>query len=202
MSAAAAAADVPAKKPGRMKKLILMAAIAALVLGGGGVGLMVYLSKQRAAAEAAADEDDARAAATGTPKKKERRSSPPVFVPMDNFVVNLADHDADRYAQIGVTLEVTDEKQAEEIKSYMPAIRNNVLLLLAHKASTDLAGSEGKVLLAREIRREALRAMGEDLPDDEDPAASAPKAKKKKVKAEDAAELPIRSVQFSSFIIQ
>jgi len=201
MSAAAAAADVPAKKPGRMKKLILMAAIAALVLGGGGVGLMVYLSKQRAAAEAAADEDDARAAATGTPKKKERRSSPPVFVPMDNFVVNLADHDADRYAQIGVTLEVTDEKQAEEIKSYMPAIRNNVLLLLAHKASTDLAGSEGKVLLAREIRREALRAMGEDLPDDEAEAASAPKAGKKKKKVDEDA-LPIRAVQFSSFIIQ
>jgi flagellar FliL protein len=200
MSAAAAAADVPAKKPGRMKKLILMAAVAALVLGGVGVGLMVYLGKQRAAAEAAADEDDARAA-TASPKKKEHRS-PPVFVPMDNFVVNLADHDADRYAQIGVTLEVTDEKQAEEIKSYMPAIRNNILLLLAHKASADLAGSDGKVQLAREIRREALRAMGEDLPDDEDPAASAPKAKKKKVKAEDAAELPIRSVQFSSFIIQ
>jgi flagellar FliL protein len=200
MSAAAAAADVPAKKPGRMKKLILMAAIAALVLGGGGVGLMVYLSKQRAAAEAAADEDDAHAAA-GTPKKKEHRS-PPVFVPMDNFVVNLADHDADRYAQIGVTLEVTDEKQAEEIKSYMPAIRNNILLLLAHKASADLAGSDGKVQLAREIRREALRAMGEDLPEDESAAASAPKAKKKKAKTEDAPEPPIRSVQFSSFIIQ
>jgi flagellar FliL protein len=202
MSAAAAAADAtPAKKPGRMKKIILMAAIAALVLGGGGVGLMVYLGKQRAAAEAAADEEDG-GHASSTEKKKGHRS-PPVFVPMDNFVVNLADHDADRYAQIGVTLEVTDDKQAEEIKTYMPAIRNNVLLLLAHKASADLAGGEGKRLLAREIRREALRAMGEDLPDDdEEGAASAPKSKKKKKKAEDAPEPSIRSVQFSSFIIQ
>jgi len=203
MSAAAAAADAtPAKKPGRMKKLILMGAIAALVLGGGGVGLMVYLSKQRAAAEAAADEEDGGSHAAAAEKKKGRHS-PPVFVPMDNFVVNLADHDADRYAQIGVTLEVSDEKESEEIKTYMPAIRNNVLLLLAHKASTDLAGSEGKMQLAREIRREALRAMGEELPDDDEgAAASAPKAKKKKKAVEDGHEPPIRSVQFSSFIIQ
>ena len=202
MSAAAAAADAtPVKKPGRMKKIILMAAIAALVLGGGGVGLMVYLGKQRAAAEAAADEEDGGHAASV--EKKRGHRSPPVFVPMDNFVVNLADHDVDRYAQIGVTLEVTDAKEGEEIKTYMPAIRNNVLLLLAHKASTDLAGGEGKLQLAREIRREALRAMGEDLPDDdEEGAASAPKAKKKRKKAEDAPEPPIRSVQFSSFIIQ
>jgi flagellar FliL protein len=200
MSAAAAAADAtPVKKPGRMKKLILMGAIAALVLGGGGIGLMVYLGKQRAAAEAAADEDDGAHAATAEKKKGHR--SPPVFVPMDNFVVNLADHDADRYAQIGVTLEVSDEKQSEEIKTYMPAIRNNVLLLLAHKTSADLAGGDGKLQLAREIRREALRAMGEDVSDDEAGAASAPKAKKKK-KVEDAPEPPIRSVQFSSFIIQ
>jgi flagellar FliL protein len=201
MSAAAAAADAtPVKKPGRMKKIILMAAIAALVLGGGAVGLMVYLGKQRAAAEAAADEDDGGSHAAA---EKKGHRSPPVFVPMDNFVVNLADHDADRYAQIGVTLEVGDEKEAEEIKTYMPAIRNNVLLLLAHKASTDLAGSDGKVQLAHEIRREALRAMGADLPDDDEGgAASAPKAKKKKKKVEDAVEAPIRSVQFSSFIIQ
>ena len=201
MSAAAAAADAPVKKPGRMKKLILMGAIAALVLGGGGVGLMVYLAKQRAAAEAAADEEDG-GARGATAEKKKGHHSPPVFVAMDNFVVNLADHDADRYAQIGVTLEVSDEKQSEEIKTYMPAIRNNVLLLISHKASTDLAGSEGKIQLAHEIRREALRAMGEDVSgEDEGQAASAPKARKKK-KAEDAPEPPIRSVQFSSFIIQ
>ena len=204
MSAAAAAADAtPVKKPGRMKKIILMAAIAALVLGGGGVGLMVYLGKQRAAAEAAADEEDGGHA--GSVEKKKGHRSPPVFVPMDNFVVNLADHDVDRYAQIGVTLEVTDAKEGEEIKTYMPAIRNNVLLLLAHKTSADLAGGDGKLQLAREIRREALRAMGEELDDDEDAssdAASAPKPRKKKKKNVDAPELPIRSVQFSSFIIQ
>ena len=210
MSAAAAAADAPAAKPGGKKKLVVMIAVAALVLGGGGVGALVFMKKQKAAAEAAAaDSDDADAAPAKHEKKKEKGEKP-VFVPMDPFVVNLADHEADRYAQIGITLEVADEKVSEDIKTYLPAIRNNILLLLAHKSSADLAGGDGKELLAKQIRREALKAMGEEVDDEDDDAeadaasasASAPARKKKKHKKAAADDAPIRSVQFSSFIIQ
>ena len=216
MSAAAAAADaVPTgKKPGGKKKLVLMVAVAAIVLGGAGVGALVYMKKQKAAAEAAAAAEDGDSDATPAKSaKKKEKGEKPVFVPMEAFVVNLADHEADRYAQIGITLEVPDEKVSEEIRTYLPAIRNNILLLLAHKSSTDLAGGEGKELLARQIRHEALRAMGEDVDDDDvegaaapaadDASAPAPAKKKKKAKKVEAAEnVPIRSVQFSSFIIQ
>ena len=214
MSAAAAAAEAPAaKKPGGKKKLVIMVAVAAIVLGGGGVGALVYMKKQKAAAEAAAADDGDAVADAGGQKaeKKKEHNAHPVFVPMDPFVVNLADHEADRYAQIGIVLEVPDEHVGEEIKTYLPAIRNNILLLLAHKSSADLAGGEGKELLAKQIRREALRAMGEDVEGEDEveapPAAvaegaSAPAAAKKKKKKEVAADAPIRSVQFSSFIIQ
>ena len=215
MSAAAAAADAtPAGKPGGKKKLVVMIAVAAIVLGGGGVGALVYMKKQKAAAEAAAaaaDDGDGDAAPAKHDKKKEKGEKP-VFIPMDAFVVNLADHEADRYAQIGITLEVPDEKVSEEIKTYLPAIRNNILLLLAHKSSADLAGGDGKELLAKQIRHEALKAMGEDVDDDDagaapaadDASASAPAPIKKKKKHKKAAseDAPIRSVQFSSFIIQ
>jgi flagellar protein FliL len=214
MSAAAAGADAaPAgKKPAGKKKLVLMVAVAAIVLGGSGVGALVYMKKQKAAAEAAAaaEDGDTDGAPARTAKKKEKGEKP-VFVPMDVFVVNLADHDADRYAQIGITLQVPDEKVSEEIKTYLPAIRNNILLLLAHKSSADLAGGEGKELLARQIRREALKAMGEEVGDEDDVAApaadeaSAPaaaSAKKKKKHRGIPEDAPIRSVQFSSFIIQ
>jgi len=211
MSAAAAAADAaPAgKKPAGKKKLVLMVAVAAIVLGGAGVGALVYMKKQKAAAEAAAaaEDGDTDGAPAKTAKKKEKGEKP-VFVPMEVFVVNLADHEADRYAQIGITLEVPDDKVSEEIKTYLPAIRNNILLLLAHKSSADLAGGEGKELLAKQIRREALRAMGEEIGDEDDAAApaadeaSAPAAKKKKKHKGIPEDAPIRSVQFSSFIIQ
>ena len=214
MSAAAAAADAPAGKSGGKKKLVLMVAVAAIVLGGGGVGALVYMKKQKAAAEeaaAAADDGDSDAAPARHAEKKKEKGEKPVFVPMDPFVVNLADHEADRYAQIGITLEVPDEKVSEEIKTYLPAIRNNILLLLAHKSSADLAGGDGKELLAKQIRREALKAMGEEVDEDDDEAAAAgeapsapavPAKKKKKKKKAAVDDAPIRSVQFSSFIIQ
>ena len=214
MSAAAAAADAPAAKPGGKKKLVVMIAVAAIVLGGGGVGALVYMKKQKAAAEAAAAAEDGDGDATpAKSEKKKEKGEKPVFVPMDPFVVNLADHEADRYAQIGITLEVPDEKVSEEIKTYLPAIRNNILLLLAHKSSVDLAGGDGKVLLAKQIRHEALKAMGEDVDDDDAADATAPAVadaasatdapvKKKKHKKAASDDAPIRSVQFSSFIIQ
>ena len=209
MSAAAAAADAVPAKSGGKKKLVLMVAVAALVLGLGGVGALVYMKKQKAAAEAAAEDGDTADVAPAKHEKKREKGEKPVFVPMDAFVVNLADHDADRYAQIGIVLEVPDEHAGEEIKTYLPAIRNNILLLLAHKSSADLAGGEGKELLARQIRREALKAMGEEVGDDDDavPAsdeasASAPASAKKKKHKGIPEDAPIRSVQFSSFIIQ
>ena len=216
MSAAAAAADATPVKSGGKKKLIVMVAVAAIVLGGGGVGALLNMKKQTAAAEAAAaaEDGDADGAAPIKHEAKKAHGEKPVFIPMDPFVVNLADHEADRYAQIGITLEVPDEKVSEEIKTYLPAIRNNILLLLAHKSSADLAGGDGKELLAKQIRHEALRAMGDDVDDDDAGAApaaddasaaasgTAKKKKHKKAAAEDAPPAPIRSVQFSSFIIQ
>jgi flagellar protein FliL len=208
MSAAAAATDAGevAPKKGKKKLIIIIAAVVAL-LGVAGGGAAVYM-KKKAAAEAeaaAAAEDDEEGDGHTTKKaaakehKKDEKHVPPVFVPLDPFVVNLADREADRFAQVGMTLEVSDAHVGDEIKAYMPAIRNNVLLLLSHKTSLELMEPEGKEQLAREVRREALRPMGFELPDEEE--ASAGKKKKKK-KAEDEESMPIKSVQFSSFIIQ
>jgi flagellar FliL protein len=209
MSAAAAATDASEVAPKRgKKKLIIIVAVVVALLGVAGGGAAVYM-KKKAAAEAeaaAAAEDDEEGDGHSTKKaaakehKKDEKHAPPVFVPLDPFVVNLADREADRFAQVGMTLEVNDAKVGDEIKVYMPAIRNNVLLLLSHKTSQELMEPEGKEQLAREVRREALRPMGYELPDEEE--ASASKKKKKKKAADAAEEFPIKSVQFSSFIIQ
>ncbi|WP_374675332.1 flagellar basal body-associated protein FliL [Ideonella sp.] len=207
-AAAPAAADAAPKK-GKKKLIIIVAAVVAL-LGIAGGGAAIFL-KQKAAAEAAAAEDegeegdDAHAAPAKAAKaKKDDKHVPPVFVPLDPFVVNLADREADRFAQVGITLEVEDAKVGDEIKAYMPAIRNNILLLLAHKTSQELMEAEGKELLAKEVKREALRPMGYEyeVPEAEAEDEDAPKKKKRKKKAAPAEDFPIKSVQFSSFIIQ
>jgi flagellar FliL protein len=207
MSAATADAGA-APQGGGKKKLLMLVVIALLVLGVGG-GAAVFMLKKKKAAE---DEDGDAPAATETHAKHDPKH-PPVFVPLDAFTVNLADREAERYAQIGITLEVDDAKVGDEIKAYMPAIRNNILMVLAHKTSQELLAREGKQRLAFEIKREASSALGIEI-EDETEAAEAPKADKhaeaddepapkpKKKKKKKAAETPIKNVQFSNFIIQ
>ena len=45
----------------------------------------------------------------------------------------------------------------------MPAIRNTILMVLAHKTSTELLDRDGKEKLAAEIMREAVRPLGIEI---------------------------------------
>ena len=198
MATAPAAEPAAAPKGGGSKKLIIiLAAVLVLVLVGGGAAFM--LLKKKPPAEDG--EDGAEATEAPAPKAHAKKSDhPPTFVPLDPFTVNLADKDVDRFAQIGVTLQVEDPKFADQIKAYMPAIRSNVLMVLAHKTAVELLTREGKEKLAKDIMRESVRPMGIELDDDDEhEAADAPKKKKKK-KAH--VENPISQVLFSNFIVQ
>lgn len=208
MSAAAATAEGAPPAKGKKKLIIILAVVLLLVAGGGGAA--VFMMKKKAAEAAAAEaegEDGEHAPAKGKAKgdAKHDPAQPPVFLPLDPFVVNLADKDADRYAQIGVTLEVEDAKLGDQLKAYMPAIRNGILMVLAHKTSTELLTREGKEKLAGEIMRESVRPLGIELeePEEDEPAADEEKPKKKKKKRKTAAdESPVKHVHFSNFIIQ
>jgi len=180
---------------GKKKLIIIIAAVLLLVIIGGGAALMLMKKKQHAE-----DEDGAEApAAAETSHAKVKPGTPPTFVPLDPFTVNLADKEVDRFAQIGVTLEVADPKTADTLKAYMPAIRSNVLMVLSHKTSAELLTREGKEKLAREILRESVRPMGIELDDEEEDDSAASKKKKKKKKA---VESPVTQVLFSTFIVQ
>ncbi len=192
-TAAAAGTDAAPKGGGKKKLIIIIAIVLVLVLAGVGALLMM---KKKAHAE---DEDGAAAEEKPAAAAHAKPGTPPTFVPLDPFTVNLADKEVDRFAQIGITLEVNDPKFADQLKAYMPAIRNNVLIVLSHKTSAELLSIEGKEQLAKEIRREAVRPMGIELDDEDEEADSAPKKKKKKKRA---VESPVTQVLFSTFIVQ
>ncbi len=201
MSAAAAAEARPPAK-GKKKLIIIIIAVAAIVLLGGGGGA-VFMIKKKAAAEA--EGGDAPASHKAAAAKRDPKALP-VFVPLEPFTVNLADRNADRFAQIGITLEVEDNLTSDQIKNYMPAIRNNILMLLADRTAAELMGRDGKSKLAERLRKESSRALGFEVEDDEeveeadaDKAEAKPKKKKKK---KVAAVLPVKAVHFSNFIIQ
>lgn len=206
-TADAVAGDAPPPK-GKKKLIIILAAVLVLALAGGGAAV-VMMMKKKAAAEAEGEDGD-QAAAAAAAKRKDAAKNPPVFVPLEPFVVNLSDKESDRYAQIGVTLEVEDAKFAEEMKAYMPAIRNGILMVLSHKTSAQLLSREGKVALANEIMREAVLPLGIEIKDrpvaQDDPAADEEdddedKPKKKK-KASAGPANPVKRVHFSNFIVQ
>jgi flagellar protein FliL len=202
MSTATAAPDAGAAAPkGGKKKLFIIigAVVLVLLLGGGAAAFMMM--KNKAAAEAEADGEHGAKAA-----KKEVKAAPaavrdpkavPAFVPLDPFTVNLADRDAERYAQIGIALEMEDAKQAEAVKAYMPVIRNNILLLLSQKTAAELMDRDGKEKLAEQIRKASSRALGVPVDEDEDEEDT---SKKKKRRA--PLVLPVSAVHFSNFIIQ
>jgi len=200
MATAPAAEEAAPKGGGSKKKLIIiLAAVLVLVLGGGGAAMLLLKKKP---AEEGEDGEAVEAPAKAKAKPHAKSDHPPTFVPLDPFTVNLADKDVDRFAQIGITLQVEDPKFADQIKAFMPAIRSNVLMVLSHKTATELLTREGKDKLAKDIMREAVRPMGIELDDEdeEEPAADAPKKKKKKKKAH--VESPITQVLFSNFIVQ
>lgn len=187
----------PAKAKSK-KLIIIVAALAVLLVAGGGAAWMLLAKR------GAGDEEDAAApkAQAASPK------TPPTFLPMENMVVNLADPGGDRFAQVGITLELADAKTSELVKTYMPSIRSNVLLLVSQRGTDELLTREGKEKLAVDIRREVSRPLGFTVPkprkrpvqrDPEDEEEEGDEVAPRRTKVDNN---PVRQVLFSSFIIQ
>ncbi|SDM66749.1 flagellar FliL protein [Oryzisolibacter propanilivorax] len=190
--------ETAAPAPAKSKKLIIILAVVVLLVVAGGAAAWVLLSKR--AAEG--DEDGDKPARTSQPAAPK---GPPTYLPMDNMVVNLADPGGDRFAQVGITLELADAKTAEQVKGFMPSIRSAVLLLVSQRTTDELLTREGKEKLAVDVRREVSRPLGysvskpkkraaqRDPEDDEDEEDPPPRRRD---------DNPVRQVLFSSFIIQ
>ncbi|WP_234265348.1 flagellar basal body-associated FliL family protein [Hydrogenophaga sp. NFH-34] len=194
MSAAPApAAD--AAPPKKSKKLLIIVISVVLVLVLVAAGAFVLLLKQNHAADEGDNADTAEQShAAATPKRDPK--TPPTFMPLDSMVVNLADAGGNRFAQLGITLQLSDPKAAEEIKVYMPAIRNGILIRVSQRTSEEMLRPDGKEALAQAITAEIAQVMGYDY--DPPPApgsADAPKRRR-------ASNNPVESVLFSSFIVQ
>ncbi|GAA4342329.1 hypothetical protein GCM10023144_44250 [Pigmentiphaga soli] len=72
------------------------------------------------------------------------------FVTLDIFTVNLADRDRERFAQVGVVIELSD-KALKAFKPITPVVRSDILLLLSSKSAAELLTLEGKQKILREI---------------------------------------------------
>ena len=215
MSAAPAANQADGKAPAKgSKKLIIIIVGVVVVLLLAGVGAFLLMQKNMSQQDDEGEDGAAQASQVveSDAKPKVDPGAPPIFVPLEPFIVNLADRETERVAPIGITLQVDVAKVGDQMKLYMPAIRNAILLILSRKSAEDLLTAEGKVQLASEIQRGAARAMGYEIEEPEpepvvepsaegegeEPAPAPKKRKKKKVESYN----PILQVHYANFIIQ
>ena len=193
MSSNASAAE-PAKNPAKGKKLIIIIAVVVLLLVVAGGAAAWFLSQRQAGDEEGEG---------GAPARASAPAVAPTFLPIDTLVVNLADNGGERFAQIGITLELADTKTADQIKQYMPSIRSSIIMLASQRTSEELLSREGKEKLAVDIHKEVSRPLGFDVPvakgrsdaQNNDEGNEPPRPRK-------AAANPVLRVLFSGFIIQ
>lgn len=122
--------------PAKSKKMLFIIIGAVLILAIGG-GIAAYFLTQKPADPHA--------------EKKHEPAKPPVFVPLDNFTVNLSSEGDEKYLQVAMTMQVADEAEGEELKVHMPQIRSRILLLLATQKTSELLTEEGKNKLISNI---------------------------------------------------
>ena len=191
-------APPPAAAPAKSKKMLIIigVVVAVLVIGGGAAAWFLTRSH--------GDEEEGGGAPAA---RKEAPKVAPTFLPMENMVVNLADPGGDRFAQIGITLELEDAKTAEQVKLHLPTIRSGILMLVSQRTSAELLVREGKEKLAADIRREVSRPLGYSVPTERERARSADAeqdgdAEDRPARNKRTERNPVLRVLFSNFIIQ
>ena len=119
-----------------------MAGVLMLALAGGG-GAWYFLK-----GDSGEHAEDAKPAK----KAKKAKAGPPVYVPVDQFVVNLQpETESDQYLQLAFTLQVGSLEESELIKNNMPKVRSRILLLLSSKHASEINTPAGKEQLSKEI---------------------------------------------------
>lgn len=178
------------------KKLFLIIGLVVVLVLGGGVAFLMLNKKHTDDGQSEAP------VAHSAPVAKKVvdhnvLKTPPVYLPLDNMVVNLADEGGEKVAQVGIVFELSDAKSAESVKAYLPTIRSGVLILLSQRTSSELLSADGKQKLIDAILREASVPFGGDAEDQEEETSA-----KKKKKRRQVVEYPVTGVLFSSLVIQ
>lgn len=133
-------------KPKGKKKLIVLVAL--LLIGAGGGGAWFYFDQLKGEKKEVESEESKLSKATK------------VYFPLDPVVINLSDLGGDRFAQVGITFQIRDDKSAEAIKKMLPTIRSAILIILSQKSSEELLSKPGKEKLALDILAEVGSIFG------------------------------------------
>ena len=135
----------PAKARGKIGliKLGLLGVVVLVLLSGGFFGWKILSKKGK--------EDKGHESAAPQVEVKDKKNDPAIMIPLESFVINLADSSEIKYLKITINLEVDSEKSSEEVQTRIPQIRDAILMLLTSKSTNDVKDIGGKLKLQDEM---------------------------------------------------
>ena len=193
--AAKPAVEPAAAAPKKRSKLLLIVTLVVVLLAAGAGAAWWFMQS------AAHEEEDA------------VESKPSIFLPLEQFTVNLQPEEGQQFLQVAMTVKVADQEVAEGIKAQMPQVRSRVLFLLSSKKPSEVSSLEGKNKLIEQLIQEldavlpAVKKKRKAAADGDEEAVKAKKSQKKaKAKEEavqeEAAPARVLAVYFTHFIVQ
>jgi len=95
---------------------------------------------------------------------------PPLYLPMDPpLVASIEDKGSIRFLQVTIELMSRDEHVVANLKTHMPVIRNNLLMLLGGQAIPALTNREEKEKLRQQALAEVQKIMKDNPGEEEHP---------------------------------
>ncbi len=150
---AAAPEAVASPAGGSGQKPILLIALAVVnMLVVAGVGFMLYQGKKKEAQEPKIEDVIKGEAEAQHHEKTEEKEIMGKVVPLETFIVNLAESKGRKVAKVNMELEVQGDRVLEEIEKRKAQIRDIIIIILSSKTYEDVSRREGKDALRSEIK--------------------------------------------------
>lgn len=134
------------------KKLIIIIVAVVLIISAVAVAALLLLKsghpRQGGSEEAPAEH------------KVEEPKMPPKFIDVGTYTTNLAPDEGDRFVQTAITFKISKPELEEKISSTKPELQHRINMLLQSKLPSELSTSEGKRLLAAQIKLQAEEVLG------------------------------------------
>jgi len=152
------------KQGGGMMKIILLVNGLLLVIGIA-VGVTIFMLGGDDENKAGEDAEMLEDAVEGEGGQKTKSKGTPLYVPLHPaFVVNFENQEQVSFLQVNIQIMTYDPSVEGALKVHMPAVRNELLLLLGGKQYHEINTREGKRALSQEavqLIKEVLGNVGE-----------------------------------------
>ena len=154
--------------PKKSKVLIILIIIILLaLLGGGGYYAYITFFQKPEVVEASGEKKDSKKDETLPDEKGEKAEKKDsdiqpnlgVMVPLEPFVINLANSQGNRFLKVSVTLELSSPEVHAEVNENLQKITDSILILLSSKSFDDVYSVQGKFRLKDEITTRVNRFL-------------------------------------------